>query len=67
MIGRKLNDQDLVSVYVDGSHKYQRHHKEVSALLPQKKPTANLNATYNSDFQWIPLIEPVLLLVGLVH
>ena len=31
------DNQDLVSVYVDGSHEDQVYHKEVSTLLPQKK------------------------------
>ena len=36
MSRREGENQDRVSVYVDGSHKEQGHHKEVSDLLPQK-------------------------------
>ena len=36
MIRREGENQDLVSVSVDGPHKEQGQHKEVSALLPQK-------------------------------
>ena len=48
MIRRELENQNLVSVYVEGSHEYPVHHKEFSSLLPTKKITIDLNANSNS-------------------
>ena len=54
---REVENQELLSVSVDGSHEEQVYHKNVSALLPQNISTVNLTATSDSKlFQWRPIM-----------